>query len=47
MEHKSAADAVRHLNAKKYSAATITKCCKEKGETALGYKWKYKIKNYE
>lgn len=42
MEHKSAADAVRYLNAKKYSASTITNCCKGKGETALGYKWKYK-----
>lgn len=47
MEHKSAADAVRHLNAKKYSAGTITNCCKEKGETALGYKWKYKKQSYE
>jgi hypothetical protein len=43
MEHKSAADAVRYLNAKKYSASTISKCCKGEGETALGYKWKYKI----
>jgi hypothetical protein len=42
MEHKSAADAVRYLNAKKYSSSTITNCCKGKGETALGYKWKYK-----
>jgi hypothetical protein len=42
MEHKSAADAVRYLNVKKYSAGTITNCCKGKGETAIGYKWKYK-----
>jgi hypothetical protein len=42
MEHKSATDAVRYLNAKKYSSSTITNCCKGKGETALGYKWKYK-----
>lgn len=42
MEHKSSADAVRYLNAKKYSASTITNCCKGRGETALGYKWKYK-----
>ena len=42
MEHKSASDAVRYLNVKKYSASTITNCCKGKGETALGYKWKYK-----
>ena len=42
MEHKSGADAVRNLNVKKYNASTITNCCKGKGKTALGYKWKYK-----
>jgi hypothetical protein len=46
MEHKSAADAVKYLNGKKHNASTITNCCKEKGKTALGYKWKYK-QNYE
>ena len=43
-EHKSAADAVRFLKAKKYSSGTITSCCKGIGKTALGYKWKYKNK---
>jgi hypothetical protein len=44
MEHKSSADAVRFLNAKKSSSVTISNCCKDKGKTALGYKWKYKNK---
>ena len=43
-EHKSAADAVRSLKAKKYSASRITICCKGIGKTALGYKWEYKNK---